>query len=43
MTHCCTEKFNVALTLYKVLEVTFYLSEYFLEVATGGSTVVEAL
>jgi len=30
-TCCCTEKFNIALSLYKVLEVTLYFSENFLE------------
>jgi len=32
-TYCCTEKFNIALSLCGVLEVTFYFSEGFLEAA----------
>ena len=36
-THYCIEKFNVALSLYKVLEVTFYFSKNFLEVAAKAS------
>ena len=28
-THCCTEKFNVALSLCGVLEVAFYFSKSF--------------
>ena len=27
--HCCTEKFNIALSLCRVLEVTLYFSEDF--------------
>ena len=30
-THCCTKKFNAALSLCKVLEVTLYFSKSFLE------------
>ena len=33
-THCCTEKFNIALSLYRVLRVTFYFSEGFSKAAT---------
>jgi len=32
-TFCCTEKFNVALSLCRVLGVTFYFSKSFLEAA----------
>jgi len=28
-THCCTKKFNVALSLCKVLEIALYFSEGF--------------
>ena len=34
MTHYCTEEFNVALSLDGVLEIAFYFSEDFSEVAT---------
>jgi len=40
-TCCYIRKFNVALSLCKVLGVTFYFSENFLEVATGGLAVAE--
>jgi len=40
-THCCIGKFNAALSLCGVLEVAFYFSEGFLEVAVRGSAVVE--
>jgi len=33
-THCYTEKFNVALSLYRVLGVALYFSEGFLETVT---------
>ena len=42
-THCYTEKFNAALSLYRVLEVTLYFSKGFLETAVRGSAVAEAL
>jgi len=42
-TRCCTEKFNMALSLCRVLGVTLYFSEGFLEVATRESAVAEAL
>ena len=42
-THYCIEKFNVALSLYKVLEVTFYFSKNFSEVAARGSVVAKVL
>ena len=34
-THCYTEKFNVVLSLYRVLVVTLYFSEGFSEVAAA--------
>ena len=42
-THCYTEKFNVPLSLCRVLGVTLYFSEDFLKAATGGLTVAEVL
>jgi len=42
-TRCCTGKFNVALNLYRVLEVTLYFSEGFSEVTAGVSAVAKAL
>jgi len=42
-TRCCTGKFNVALSLCRVLEVTLYFSEDFLEAAAGVSAVAEVL
>ena len=42
-THYCTEKFNVALSLYGVLGITLYFSKGFLEAAARGSVVAEAL
>ena len=42
-THCCTEKFNIALSLCKVLGVTLYFSKGFLEAAARVSAVAEAL
>jgi len=42
-THCCTGKFNAALSLCRVLGVILYFSEDFLEVATRRSAVAEAL
>ena len=41
-TCCCTGKFNVALSLCGVLEVTFYFSKGFSEAATRVSAVAEA-
>jgi len=32
-THCCIKKFNIALSLCKVLEVTLYFSKSFSEAA----------
>ena len=42
-THCCTEKFNTALSLCEVLEVALYFSKDFLEAAAEVLAVVEAL
>ena len=42
-THCCIEKFNVALSLCGVLRVTLYFSKGFSEAATRVSVVAEAL
>ena len=42
-THCCTEKFNAALSLCGVLGITLYFSEGFSEVAAGVLAVAEAL
>ena len=42
-THCYTEKFNAALSLYRVLGVTPYFSKSFSEAAVGGSAVAETL
>ena len=42
-TYWCTEKFNIALSLYRVLGVALYFSEVFLEVTTEKSLVVKAL
>jgi len=42
-THCCTGKFNIALSLCGVLRVTLYFSEGFLEVTARESVVAEAL
>ena len=42
-TCCCTGKFNMALSLCRVLRVTFYFSKGFLEVTAGISAVTEAL
>ena len=39
----CIRKFNIALSLYGVLEVALYFSEGFSEAATGGLVVAEAL
>ena len=42
-THCCIEKFNMALSLCRVLGVALYFSEDFLETAAGVSAVAKAL
>ena len=42
-THCCTEKFKVALSLYEVLGIALYLSKSFSEIAIGRSVAAEAL
>jgi len=42
-THCCTGKFNVALSLYGVLGIAPYFSEGFSEAAARVLAVVEAL
>ena len=42
-THCYIRKFNMALSLCRVLEVTLYFSRDFSEAAARGSTVVKAL
>ena len=41
-TCCCTRKFNIALSLCRVLGVTFYFSEGFSEVAVRVLVVAEA-
>ena len=42
-THCYTGKFNVALSLCRVLKVTLYFSKDFSEVAARVLVVAEAL
>ena len=42
-TDCCIEKFNMALSLCRVLGVALYFSEDFLETAAGVSAVAKAL
>jgi len=42
-TYCCIREFNTALSLCKVLSITFYFSKSFSEAATGGLAVVEVL
>ena len=42
-THCYTEKFNTAFSLYGVLGITFYFSEEFLKAAVRVSAVAETL
>jgi len=42
-TYYCIGKFNMALSLYRVLEVTLYLSKGFSEVAIGELVVAKAL
>ena len=41
-TCCCTEKFNIALSLCGVLKVALYFSKSFLKVTTRVSVVAEA-
>jgi len=41
-TRCCTEKFNMALSLCGVLGVAFYFSKGFSEAAAGVSAVAKA-
>jgi len=41
-TCCCIEKFNAALSLYRVLGIALYFSEGFSETATRVSAVAEA-
>ena len=42
-TRCCTEEFNMALSLCRVLGVALYFSEGFSEAAAGVSAVAETL
>jgi len=42
-TYCCTGKFNIALSLCRVLEITLYFFKYFLEIAAEESAVAAAL
>ena len=42
-TCCCTEKFNVALSLCRVLRITLYFSKSFLKVTTRILAIAEAL
>ena len=42
-THYCTGKFNAALSLCRVLEITLYFSKDFLKAAAGGLAVAKAL
>ena len=42
-THCCIQKFNMALSLCKVLEVALYFSKGFSGVAIGKLAAIEAL
>ena len=41
-THCCTGKFNIALSLCRVLGVALYFSKDFSEAAAEVSAVAEA-
>jgi len=41
--HCYTRKFNMVLSLCRVLGVALYFSEGFLEVTARGSAVAEVL
>ena len=42
-THYCIKKFNITLSLCKVLKVTLYFSKSFLEAAAEESVVAEVL
>ena len=42
-THCCTGKFNMALSLYRVLEVTLYFSKSFSEATSRELAVTKVL
>ena len=42
-THCYIEKFNIALSLSRVLEVALYFFKDFSEAATRGSAVAETM
>ena len=42
-TYCCTGKFNIALSLCRILEITLYFFKYFLEIAAEESAVAAAL
>jgi len=42
-THCCIGKFNVALSLCRVLEIALYFSKGFSEATARGLAVAEAL
>jgi len=42
-TYFCIGKFNIVLSLYRVLEVALYFSMSFSETAAGGSVNTEAL
>jgi len=42
-THCYTEEFNIALSLCRALEITFYFSKGFLEIAIGKFVAAKVL
>ena len=42
-TYCYTMKFNIALSLYKVLKITLYFSKDFSKANIGRSTATEVL
>jgi len=42
-TYCCIGKFNIILSLCKVLEVALYFSKSFSKIAAERSVVTEAL
>jgi len=42
-TYCCTKKFNMALSLYRVLRIVLYFSKSFLEAAARELAVAKAL
>ncbi len=42
-TFCCTGKFNIALSLYRVLEVAFYFSKGFSEVVAEVLQLLEVI